>query len=74
MWPFKKKPEIRPCQIWAHHSYVNNPFETKQVKVVEVKRGYVKYRYGSGGWTSETISTFRYLYRHIKEVPDADQS
>lgn len=69
MWPFKQKTKIQIGQVWGA---AKNPFRTLDFTIVDIQKGYVKYKFGRNCFGNATIGNFTWSYDLIKDVPDAD--
>ena len=65
MWPFKEQPQIG--QVWARIDH--DPFPPRFiVDIVNLRRGYVQYRYRDGTTNSCRVREFIQMY--IRHIPD----
>jgi hypothetical protein len=47
-------------EVWVREP--NNPFGKSPVTVIDIKDGYILYKYSTGGTSSETVKDFKRLY------------
>lgn len=63
----KKKPAQQQCDVYVGRTYVlgdGDPFTTVKVKVLDVKNGWVKYKYLGGlfHWRTMKVRDFLSIY------------
>ncbi len=56
----KKNKGLVVCDVWLREP--NNPFDKSPVVILDIKDGYVLYKYSTGGTSIEKIRDFKRLY------------
>lgn len=56
----KKNKGLMNGDVWLREP--NNPFDKSPVTIIDVKDGYVLYKYSTGGTSTEKIRDFKRLY------------